>query len=477
VLVATNGRDPQTWSALALTLRDQNRLAEAEVAYRQASAVAPAHAAAHHNLGALLAEMERAEEALAELERAASLGLGGHELAFNRGRALTQLYRFEEAERAYAQAVALDPHNTDAHLNLTQLRYMRGDPHFARDISAAAANRDDTELQMLLANILRQVGDLQGSEVLLRDVLARKGPMPQVRSALATVLHESGRLREAQREALEAAAAQPGNVALIENLVSIQLSLGEPDDALPFIWTQRSLKPYEQRWIAYEATALRLKRDPRYRELYDYDRLVRYYDLEPPQGWRSMQELNAALVLALNARHRLATHPFDQSLRNGSQTARSLLADADPAIQAVLKAFAGPLESYRTAIGTSATHPLSARNRGQTLMSGAWSVRLQCEGFHVNHVHPNGWISSAYYVSVPQETYDEGATSGWIKFGETRLPVPGAAAEHFVQPLPGRLVLFPTYMWHGTNAIHGLEPRLTIAFDAVPAAATGPERA
>jgi hypothetical protein len=29
-------------------------------------------------------------------------------------------------------------------------------------------------------------------------------------------------------------------------------------------------------------------------------------------------------------------------------------------------------------------------------------------------------------------------------------------------------VLFPSYMWHGTNAIHGADPRTTIAFDALP---------
>jgi hypothetical protein len=29
-------------------------------------------------------------------------------------------------------------------------------------------------------------------------------------------------------------------------------------------------------------------------------------------------------------------------------------------------------------------------------------------------------------------------------------------------------VLFPSYLWHGTNPIRGEEPRLTIAFDCVP---------
>ena len=33
---------------------------------------------------------------------------------------------------------------------------------------------------------------------------------------------------------------------------------------------------------------------------------------------------------------------------------------------------------------------------------------------------------------------------------------------------PGRLVLFPSYMWHGTIPFHDAQPRTTIAFDVVP---------
>lgn len=47
--------------------------------------------------------------------------------------------------------------------------------------------------------------------------------------------------------------------------------------------------------------------------------------------------------------------------------------------------------------------------------------------------------------------------------------IPGFGPEGVVQPRAGRLVLVPSYMWHGTNAIHGAQPRATIAFDAVPA--------
>jgi hypothetical protein len=36
-----------------------------------------------------------------------------------------------------------------------------------------------------------------------------------------------------------------------------------------------------------------------------------------------------------------------------------------------------------------------------------------------------------------------------------------------VAPLPGKLVLFPSYFWHGTLPFTSAAPRLTVAFDAV----------
>ena len=123
---------------------------------------------------------------------------------------------------------------------------------------------------------------------------------------------------------------------------------------------------------------------------------------------------------------------------------------------------------YLQELGRDAVHPLMARNLGSAVITGAWSVQLYRGGFHVNHFHHQGWISTAYYVSVPDEVKDDASKSGWLKLGEPRFATPGASPERFVQPSAGLLVLFPSYLWHGTNAIQGSQVRTTIAFDAVP---------
>jgi hypothetical protein len=48
------------------------------------------------------------------------------------------------------------------------------------------------------------------------------------------------------------------------------------------------------------------------------------------------------------------------------------------------------------------------------------------------------------------------------------LTTPALEAEFSVTPEVGLLVLFPSYFWHGTLPFKSEEPRLTVAFDAVP---------
>jgi hypothetical protein len=58
---------------------------------------------------------------------------------------------------------------------------------------------------------------------------------------------------------------------------------------------------------------------------------------------------------------------------------------------------------------------------------------------------------------------------GWIKFGEPAIDLAlRDPIRRAIQPVPGRLVLFPSYMWHGTIPFEDDEVRTTIAFDVIP---------
>ena len=191
--------------------------------------------------------------------------------------------------------------------------------------------------------------------------------------------------------------------------------------------------------------------------------------IEAPQGWATREAYLAELTAALQRLHVLKTHPLEQSLRHGSQTTQDLRSSNEPAVQAFFKAIEPLVNNYMEAVGDG-PDPLRRRNKRAFGLAGAWSVRLRPHGFHVDHIHPEGWLSSAFYVETPQSALDSPDREGWIKFGAPGIPMADKPdPAHFVRPEPGKLVLFPSYMWHGTVPFTTDESRMTIAFDVQPA--------
>jgi uncharacterized protein (TIGR02466 family) len=468
-LLEADAKDAEAWSALGASLYGLGRHAEARTTLQRAVALAPTYGPARYNLAATLCEEEYAEEALAEVEAAAKLGVDHRGLRITRARALMLLDKYGEAEYGLVELLAVAPDDVGAQFMLSQLRHVRGDADFARSIREAAGRVDaPLALRMSYALTLRQSGANDLAERQLRDLIAQYGSRPELLGALSIILQEAGRHAEAVTFATTAAQAQPNDAGAAENMVAAMLSVGAAGDALPTVERFRAAAPLDQRWITYRIDIARQRGESLFHDYCDLDRLVRIYEVAPPRGYATIQELHAELKPLLEARHRQKLHPLDQSLRFGTQTSRGLLADKHPVIQLFLGALAEFVAAYQADIGYEAAHPLRGRNVTSARLTGCWSVRLVRGGFHVNHIHPQGWISSAYYVSVPDEVEDTSLRNGWIKFGEPLNPMPHGEATRFVQPREGRLVLFPSYLWHGTTAIHGDQPRLTVAFDATP---------
>jgi Flp pilus assembly protein TadD len=468
-LIAASEHDSEAWSALGAARYLAGEMPGAREAFERAVTISPDYGAARYHLAATLSQQDEPEAALAQVDVAIRLGVAHRELQLTQARALMQLDRYDSAERVLLQLLDLSPFDVSSQFLLAQLRHVRGDADFARTYREATARPDAPPATGSgYADAMRMAGRQDIAERVLRQLLTLHGPLPELLSSLGLVLQESGRHAEAVDVARSATAVRPDDATTTENLVAALLSAGDADAAVPLIENFRRMAPHDQRWITYRADAARQRDESLYSEWCDVERLVHLYDLSPPDGYATLEEFHAHLSSVLRARHGQASYPLDQSLRHGTQTSRGLTAGCDPTIDAFLAMLAAPLAAYQRDIGRDAAHPLLQRNEGSARLTGCWSVQLQRDGFHVNHIHPQGWISSAYYVSVPAESEDASARGGWLKFGEPRLPFPGADVTRYVQPRPGRLVLFPSYFWHGTVPIQGPDPRLTIAFDAVP---------
>jgi predicted Zn-dependent protease len=458
----------EAWDLLAGALRAQDRLEESERASEAALKLDANAAYARHNRAITLNRLGRSEEALKEYDSLIARGVQAPALWLNRGAALMGLVRAEEAEAAFADGIRRWPFDSGLQNALASTRWMRGaGADFTRDFEAAVRQQPSAlPLRVGCADLLRRAGFGDKAEAFLREGLAQQPDEPALLGSLGVMLDELDRTAEGLPFLQRAVARAPSVTGNRANLAAALMRLGRADEALAEIEPARQTEPLNQEWLCYETMALRQLGHPRYHELCDYDLMVQPYDITPPRGFATVAAFNEALTASLNKLHVLDAYPLDQSLRNGSQTTRGLLSVDDPIIQAYIKALDEPIRAYM-GLMRDPDHPWSGRKTGNYKISGAWSVKLKANGFHINHLHPAGWISSAYYVSLPPAV--QGADQqGWIKFGEPRWPTPGCTVEKVVQPKEGRLVLFPSYMWHGTIPFAAGE-RLTAPFDAVPA--------
>lgn len=468
-LCASGQVDAELATQHVAALAALGRQDEAIVFYRRLAEASPGNLTVTHAIAIALDAAGRPAEA----ERAASHVLArGHRTAaahFTHARSLIALGDFERAEAALRDCLRLEPRLADAHSHLARLVWMRsGDlaqTTALLDQALQAFPRDDT-LWAAKAAILQGAGDAKSAYACLATQAAHPQAAPAllVRAGLAALEFDPATARMLAERALRGSPTSAARGLLAAAL----LGIGDARGALDQCEILLAGAPDDQYLIALQTTAWRLLDDARHLAFCDYAQLALPQQLQAPAPWRDLAGFLADLKRSLERLHDPHGHPLlFQSLRHGTETTEDLTRHADPVIQALFQAFDAPIRDYLRHIGHG-SDPLRRRNDGSYRFNGSWSVRLRSAGYHNNHVHPRGWISSACYVDLP----DDMAASnhdGCLAFGEPGIATtPPLPAQHVIRPEPGMLVLFPSYFWHGTVPFASEQTRLTVAFDVLP---------
>lgn len=444
---------------------------EAVAHYRRAAVAAPDDPVAAHALAIALDATGQHAEAERSASRALTHDRSRAAVHFTHARSLVALGEFARAEAALRDGLRLEPRHAEAHDHLARLVWMRsGDRAQSTAALDEALRKFPAEPSLLAAKaaILQGAGDPRGAYACLAAPAAHAQAAPPllVRAGLAALEFDPATARALAERALH---RSPTAAAARNLLAASLLGTGDAREALRHCEALLADAPDDQYLIALQTTAWRLLGDARHEAYCDYAQRVRTYHLPTPPGWSDLPGFLADLKRSLERLHDPHGHPLlFQSLRHGTETTEDLAHHTDPVIQALFQAFDAPIRDYLAQIGHG-DDPLRRRNRGSYRFNGSWSVRLRDSGYHASHVHPRGWISSAFYVDLPDGMADATTPDGCLAFGEPGIATaPPLRAQHLVRPAPGTLVLFPSYAWHGTVPFHGSQARLTVAFDAVP---------
>ena len=453
----------------AIAMRRLNLNAAARPLLERVVRANPTSAAAEHNLAAALGDLGDVVEAAQAAQRALDKGGVAPETWLVLGRALQGLGRLPEAEAAFRYSLRLRPAQIDARRDLAQLIWMQTGDRAAAMVPFETADAPTDLHQPLIALGAAAMLDMAS------DRAAYGWLVPFLAGQDASGLHLAAAKAAggfdpqlALFHAQAAVEAAPDGPEARMAVATALMACGRAAEALPLLDARLRENPQDQYAIALRYTAWRVLSDPRALGPGDYAALVRGYEMSAPATTSSLSIWMSEVGVSLGRLHPFQAHPFDQSIRDGVQASIDPRWARDPVLDGVFAALSAPIDAYVESMA-GRSDPMSRRAASALWdMTGAWSVRLRAGGRHTDHIHPRGWVSSALHVVTPPPT-PCAPKAGWLRFGAAHL---GAGlsleAEHWVEPRPGRVVLFPSWMWHGTEPFTGPGERLSIAFDVQP---------
>lgn len=469
--VEVDANNAKALSALGRALRASDRLDEAIGAFHRSLVLRPGHVSTLNNLAVALRLTGDPAQAAAILEHCVAAHPGSAEIRYNLGHCRYDLGRHDEAVADYRAAIAIDPTNRDAHDSLSRLRWQLGDTanHLESYVTTLRQFSDNAGLLTDLANRLNLSGDIATSATLLDSAIARGVDSAEIRHRLGQARWAGGDFDAALHHYSQAIQMENAGSQCRLELARSLIILKRYDDALSSLDPIFETSPHNQQAIAYQSLAWRLIADARAPRVNDYERFVTSSILHPPADFGDIATFNRRLETVLAALHDADQHPLEQTLRGGTQTMGDLFQRQAPEIKAVEAMIAAAVSAYIKALPDDGSHVFLKRKTASFRYAGSWSVRLRSQGFHLNHVHSEGWISSCYYVGLPPAVESSADRQGWIKFGETGfLNDDREQTALCIKPEVGKLILFPSYMFHGTIPFEDTQPRTTIAFDVVP---------
>ena len=472
-IITRDDKDISANSGLADSLRELERFDEANSHYLGVIELSPRHLNAWHNMGLnhhLNGDLEQARNCYS---KAFELAPNEPKVTQSYANILHELGATEEALELLRAALGNDSSIVFLHDRLNELLWETNAlDQFAESYKTAIREHEkNLHLRVNYVSQLFRAAQVETAREVVDEaihkfsnsyeLLALKG---QIYADLQQYDVAQTALKQSLKYRFTKDAAQP--------LVKLNILQGEYQNAQKVLDELFNEDENCQLTWALQSLLWRLTEDDRYQWLNDYDNYVKVYTLEAPAGYASQQEFIQALEKLLLGRHTTEKEPLQQTLRNGTQTAARLLHSHEPELKGLKESLSKIVETYINDLPSDQNHPLLKRKADNFEFAGSWSVKLRPNGFHVNHVHPAGWISSSCYISIPDTMQVHlDSSEGCIKFGESPLALGELeVVEKVVRPEVGMVVLFPSYMWHGTYPFKGEESeyRMTSPFDVVP---------
>jgi tetratricopeptide (TPR) repeat protein len=227
-------RNPGAWLAhnnLGIILRQQGRVQEAIEHYNEALQLNPTYALAYNNLGVAFKQMGKFEKAIDQYQQALRLDPDYIEARDNLGNALRLTGRTAEAIEQYELVLRLQPDSAEARYNLAIALKQQGkiEEAIRQYEQVLQINPDFFEAHCNLGEMLLQQGKIQEAVECYKQAVRIRPDSAEVHNDLAIALVQQGRVAEAIKQFEQA----------------LQLKLDYPKAQNSLAWQLATLNPAE----------------------------------------------------------------------------------------------------------------------------------------------------------------------------------------------------------------------------------------
>ena len=449
-------QDGKLWHMLGTLHRTDQDSTAALAALEKAVSYQPQNPVLHHAIARVT--MESGLPAVEKFDVARRFAPNDGSIIMGRCAAQMALGKFDDAISDLELVLAGNPLWLEGHELLSGARWSCGEKEdFTKSLAAALKihAQNGSLWAKLLDSLLKADRFSEAAEIVeqARNALGDSRGLTMYDAICAS---ELGKTEKADQ--LFAALAPIAEIELAARQMRHLIRTGQIETAARIGESFAHHPEANQIW-PYLSLAWRAIGDARWQWLDGQDGLVQIYDLDD-------QIDVPELAACLRTIHVAKADMVGQSVRGGTQTDGPLFARIEPEIRKLKSVIESTVKGHVDALPPlDPTHPVLRHRPDAIRFSGSWSVRLTGAGFHTSHLHPMGWFSSAFYVHVPDKTDMGPPPAGWLELGAPppELNLDLAAFRH-VEPKPGRLVIFPSTMWHGTIPFEEGE-RLSVAFD------------
>ena len=166
--------------------------------------------------------------------------------------------------------------------------------------------------------------------------------------------------------------------------------------------------------------------------------------------------------------------------RQGAQTHELFSHPLSPLMATLVEVLRPHVEALLSGFSPDQRQALAFPMSMEGLTFSGWGVVLETGGYQAPHVHPESLFSGVLYLRLPDPEVTDSANApspGSLCFYGDGVPTASSSASEAsaqvyatesILPSTGDLILFPSYLWHGTMPFSAPGPRICLAFNVVP---------